>query len=85
MLTIDIKRNGAVIASADLVNRSGLADQSTYDLRWNEEACADLGIAATQGRATIHGHRRRQTVWALVAKAVVIILDKMAGDPRGIR
>lgn len=85
MLTIDIRLNGRSIARAELVNQSNLADTSDYQLIWSESPEPDLGIIQGYGKATIKGHRRRQTVWALVAKATVAILDKLAGDPRDIR
>ena len=78
MLTIDIKLNGRTIAQADLTNLSGLADVSAYDLLWDEDAAPDLCIPESQGRALIKDHNRRQSVWALVAKAVVVILGQMA-------
>lgn len=85
MLTIDIKLNGKIIATAGITNISELADVSDYQLRWSENGNPDLCIHRGQGLATITGHRRRQSVWALVAKATVAILDQLAGDPRGIR
>lgn len=85
MLTIDIKLNGKTIAKADLVNISDLADTSDYRLQWVEGAEPKLGIEQAHGKAIIKGHRRRQSVWALVAKATVAILDQLAGDPRDIR
>lgn len=85
MLSVDIKLNGKIIATAGITNVSELAEVSDYQLRWSENRNPELCIPQTQGLALIKGHRRRQSVWVLVAKAVVIILDKMAGDPRGIR
>lgn len=85
MLTIDIRLNGAIIAQAELVNASDLADLSDYRLTWVELSERKLGIQHSQGDATISGHRRRQSVWVLVAKATIAILDQMAGDPRDIR
>lgn len=85
MLTIDIRLNGLIIAHAKLVNRSALADVSDYEMVWGEHPAPDLGIDNAGGKATIKGHRRRQSVWALVAKATVAILDQLAGDPRDIR
>lgn len=78
MLTIDIRLNGDIIARANLVNESGLADISDYRLEWFESAEPALGIPLSQGSAIITGHRRRQSVWALVAKATVVMLGAMA-------
>lgn len=85
MLTIDIRLNGQIIATAGITNVSDLADVSDYQLRWSENGNPELGIARLQGLAAIKGHRRRQSVWALVAKATVAILDQLAGDPSDIR
>lgn len=78
MLTIEVKLNGKVIANAELTNLSGLADLSDYELKWTEAGSADLGIDDVCGQATITAHRRRQSAWALVAKAVVFILEDLA-------
>lgn len=85
MLTIDIRLNGKSIARANLVNLSNLADTSDYQLEWTEHAEPDLGIKGQAGLTRIIGHRRRQSAWALVAKATVAILNQLAGDPRDIR
>ncbi len=73
MLTIEIKLNGDTIATADLLNRSDLADISDYALSWEEREEIDLNIPWDSGELKIEGHRRRQTVWALVAKAAAAI------------
>lgn len=77
MLTIDIKLNGRLIAHAKLVNQSNLAEVSDYSVVWNEQREDNLRITGDQGRILIEGHRRRQTVWALVAKAAAAILGQM--------
>ena len=81
MLTIDIKVNGEIIAQARLANLSQRADISDYQVSWMERAEPSLGIAVSTGRALITGHRRRQSVWALVAKTVASILDQMSTEP----
>jgi hypothetical protein len=83
MLTIDIKLNSEIIAHAQLTNLSGQADISTYDLWWGEEGEADLGIPEQSGRALIKGHRRRQTVWVLVARTVEVILGQQVERMEG--
>lgn len=85
MLSIDIRLNGEIIGQAELVNTSGLADISDYRLTWTENSEPRLGIAYSHGEATIKAHRRRQSVWALVAKATVAILEQIGGQPRGVR
>lgn len=80
MLTIEIKLNGRIVAEAELTNRSGLAPQSDYGLRWIEYGDNELGIAADKGRVVIERHRRAQTVWALVTKACLAILQHKIGE-----
>ena len=78
MLTIEVKLNGKLIAAAELTNLSGLADVSDYKLTWMEKGASDLGLDDVCGKAIITSHRRKQSAWALVAKAVVIILNELA-------
>ena len=85
MLTIDIRLNDKTIARANLVKISALADTSDYQLEWFESAEPGLGIPLSVGNTKITGHRRRQSVWALVGKAVVTILDQMGGHHREVR
>jgi hypothetical protein len=76
MLTIEIRLNGDKIATAELANVSDLADLSDYALSWEEREEIDLNIPWDSGEMKIEGHRRRQTVWALVAKAAAAILGQ---------
>lgn len=78
MLTVEVKLNGRLIGFAKLVNQSHLADVSDYSLIWTETGDAGLGIATEEGRLRIEKHNRRQTVWALVAKAAASILGQKA-------
>lgn len=77
MLTVEVKLNGKVVAEVALQNESGLDDVSTYFCRWEEDACDELGIPAASGCFLIKRHARRQSAWALVARAVVEILGQM--------
>jgi hypothetical protein len=79
MLTIEIRINGDKIATAELVNLSDLADISDYALSWEELEEIDLNIPWDGGDLRIEGHNRRQTVWALVAKAAAAILRDKSG------
>jgi len=83
MLTVEVKLNGELVAHAGLLNVSSLAELSDYEVHWAESSCPDLGIPSAGGTFTITAHRRRQTAWALVAKAVVGILDRMVQGPGG--
>lgn len=83
MLVVDVRLNGVLIATAKLVNQSNLADVSDYSVVWSEQSEENLRITADAGRALIIGHRRRQTVWALVAKAAAAILGQMAERMEG--
>lgn len=77
MLTIEIKLNGRIVAEAELTNRTGLSPVSDYSLRWTEYSIDETGIAANRGTTVIERHRRKASVWALVAKATVKILGQM--------
>ncbi|MDO9639675.1 MAG: hypothetical protein Q7J44_14135 [Pseudotabrizicola sp.] len=83
MLTVEVKLNGQIIAEATLQNESGLAHVSTYFCRWVEGPCDELGIPAASGRFLIKRHARRQSAWALVARAVVEILGQLPTSGRG--
>lgn len=78
MLTIEVKLNGTIVAEAVIQNTSSLAEVSDYRIRWQEVAEPELGIAPVGGAFVVTGHRRKQTAWALVAKAVVAILGQLA-------
>lgn len=85
MLTIEIRLNGETIAEAHVVNVSGLAEFSHYDVQWSEGASPDLGIRSAEGAFVIVSHRRRQTVWALAAKVVKGVLGQMIDRIEGGR
>ncbi len=85
MLTIEVKLNGRVVAEGRLVNQSNLSAHGDYALRWAEYGENEIGIAADKGSTVIEYHRRAQSVWSLVAKAVNAILkhkiDMIEGRP----
>jgi hypothetical protein len=85
MLTVEVKLNGRLVGYAKLVNQSNLADVSDYSLLWTETGDASLGIATEEGRLRIERHNRRQTVWALVAKAAAAILGQKVKRMEGKR
>ncbi|MCK9917339.1 hypothetical protein MXD81_50190 [Microbacteriaceae bacterium K1510] len=58
-----------VIARAGIGNMSALADMSDYEVVASESANPLAGTPAWKGRGLVHQHDRRQSVWALVAKA----------------
>ena len=62
----DMKRT---LAKADIGNMSSLADVSDYQVAASEGANPIAGTPAWKGRGLLHQHDRRQSVWALVAKA----------------
>lgn len=77
MLTVEIKLNGEVIAKADILNMTDLSEVSDYRVRWVECANDSLNIPFAIGTCRIEGHRRRQSVWVLIAKASERILGQM--------
>jgi hypothetical protein len=76
VLTIEIKMNGRIVAEAELTDRAELAMESDYALRWVEYGDDGLGIAVDRGRFLIERHRRPRSVWALVTKACLVILNQ---------
>ena len=85
MLTIEVKLNGRLIGQAKLVNQTHLSEISDYSLDWRELGDESLGIESGFGRTVIEGHRRRQTVWALVAKVACAILGQKVERMEGKR
>lgn len=75
MMTIDIRVNANLVASARLKNLSALAPVSDYDLRWDEDG---LHVPPMDGCGRIVAHRREQSVWALVETAAALICAQQA-------
>jgi hypothetical protein len=78
VVTIDILPGGYAshrhtIASLRIGNVSDLADISDYRVEAMEAANPLSGQPARSGTCTITGHDRRQSVWALIAKAADVI------------
>ena len=71
-LRIHVEINGRVVGRAVVGNVSQLADISDYDVFWSEEASEVSGLAERAGTASVEGHPRRQSVWALVEKVAGI-------------
>jgi hypothetical protein len=63
------ERFKTVLARAGIGNISNLADVSDYEIVASEGANPLTGTPAWKGRGLLHQHDRRQSVWALVAKA----------------
>jgi hypothetical protein len=80
MLTVEVKLNGRVIALASARNISDLAEVSDYVCTWTEEGSEVTGEETDYGKFQIKGHRRRQSVWALVAKIVLAVLGAKTGE-----
>jgi hypothetical protein len=77
MLTVEVKLNGRLVGYAKLVNSSDrLPEVSDYALDWSEAGRDFLLEGGSQGRAIIEGHRRKLGAWALVARAVEVILGQ---------
>lgn len=77
-MTIEIRLNGRIVAEAVIQNITDLKEVSDYRCRWSELACPELAIDPNAGAFVIRGHRRRQSAWALAAKAVEQVLDGLA-------
>lgn len=69
MLTIEIKINGRLIAGAEIVNDSALAEYSDYIVTAMEKASPETGHREDFSTGwRIECHRRRQSAWALVER-----------------
>ncbi len=66
MLKVIVYVGDQEVARAVAENASDLADVSAYDIRMNERAAEELGIQEKGLGGRIEGHKRDQTVWALV-------------------
>lgn len=81
MLTVEVKLNGRVIAEAEFLPIGGIVNKGTtvtddFSVEWTEDEVASLGTARDADEFLIRRHARRQTVWALVAKAAAAILGQ---------
>jgi hypothetical protein len=61
------------IASMNIGNMSDLADISDYKIDATEQANQLTGTPSRSATCTVVGHHRRQSVWALIAKAAAEI------------
>jgi hypothetical protein len=66
------------LAKAHIGNLSSLAAASDYQVAASEGANPLTGIPAWTGRGLLHQHDRRQSVWALVAKAAAWEAEKQS-------
>jgi hypothetical protein len=74
VITIDLVPGGKesyrrTIGSMRIVNVSNLADVSDYTIDVMEDANPLTGLPARTASCKVVGHNRRQSVWALLAKA----------------
>lgn len=74
IITIDLIPGGyesfrRTIGSMRIANVSNLADVSDYVVDIIEGANPLVGTRARNARCTVERHDRRQTIWALLAKA----------------
>ncbi|CEG10163.1 hypothetical protein BN961_03600 [Afipia felis] len=74
IVTIDLVPGGyeshrRTIGSMRIANISNLADKSNYAIDFKEEANPLTGKPRRDAACTVLDHDRRQSVWALVAKA----------------
>lgn len=67
-LTIDVKVNGRVVATATAQNVSDLADYSDYEIMATENAYPEIGVGDLAETWRIECHNRRQSSWALVER-----------------
>lgn len=80
IVTIDLAPGGLVkrrrtIASMHIANLSGLADISDYEINVLEAANPLTGTPPRNGGCRVEGHDRRQSVFALIAKAASAAME----------
>lgn len=73
MLTIELKINGHLIASADVANVSDLADVSDYQVHAWTNSREEINIHNGVHAFKIYKHLRKQSPWALVRKVANIV------------
>jgi hypothetical protein len=64
------KDNRTLVAESIAHNVSNLADTSDYKFTTTEYGNLSLGIAPSVMVSEIKGHKRKQSVWNLVAKMI---------------
>jgi hypothetical protein len=64
------KDNRTLIAESVAHNVSDLADTSDYKFTTTEFGNLSLGIVPSLIKSEIKGHKRKQSVWSLVAKMI---------------
>ncbi|MEM9734726.1 MAG: hypothetical protein AAF903_14785 [Pseudomonadota bacterium] len=74
-LTVEIKLNGKLIASSKIANVSDLADVSDYTWNCTENGSEVTGLEDAQAWGQIRGHKRKQSVWALVSRVAAQAAD----------
>jgi hypothetical protein len=79
VVTVDLVPGGyefhrRTIGCMRIANVSNLADVSDYDVDATETANPLSGTALRNTKCTVRAHSRRQSIWALLAKASVEIL-----------
>ncbi len=67
-MKIRVEVNGREVAMATITNQSDLAETSDYLAIWCEHASDQTGLPERGNIATITGHKRCQSIWALVEK-----------------
>lgn len=72
MITIEVKLNGRVIASAGAINQSHLDPVSDYIFRADETLHPVSGKNPRVIDSTIKNHDRAESVWSLVEKIAAI-------------
>lgn len=68
VLTIEVRVNGRLIAEAEAMNESGLADFSDYRVTASETGYPAVGVPTIGEHWRIETHDRRQSSWALVER-----------------
>jgi hypothetical protein len=79
-LTIELIPGGfqprrRTIATMRISNTTDLADVSDYRIEVMESKSALTGLPARSASCEVLGHDRRQSVWALVARAAAAALE----------
>lgn len=85
MMTVEVKINGRIVASAEIANMSRLGSISDYHVVVKEEASDQTGMDDAMRSFAVNKHSRKQSVWKLVEKVAFRATEPLSDSTRPIR